>query len=314
MDNPGNIEMEKKPKKMLGILAVILAALVLVLFLSIYPKGLDSFKKYFLGAINSTVTVSVSNYVPTITSQYLNTGGAITLTEGGTKTVHVTATITDYNGCEDLDHATVAVYKIGTTCASAVNGDNDNCYFATVPITCSASNSYSLDKTFDIYYYADNSADWQATIIPSDKTPADGIPYDTASVAINPLQALSVTALDYGTLSPGAKSTGDTHTTSVTNTGNTTIDFYLSGTDLTGGLGTIGSIPVANQKYGLASFEFDTGGTALTSDVPGNAAGANIAKATQPPGAGTPVYWQISVPNGVKGALSGTTTFTVKAP
>lgn len=304
--------MGRKSKKTLSMLVGILCVILFILVASIFPKDLIKFKKYFLGA-SSTVSITVSNSLPTISSQYLNAGGAITLIENATGSVGVTATITDNNGCEDLTQATVAVYKSGTTCASAGNADNDDCYFATVPITCSGSLSYSLNQSFNIYYYADPADYWLATIIPTDNT-GDGSSYDAATVTMNYLQAINVSALDYGSLNPGAKSTGS-HTTTVTNSGNVAADFYLQGTSLGCVSGCIGTIPVANQKYKLTAFEYDDspGGTALSGD--NAAAGANIAKATQASNPSTAsVYWQISVPNGVKGALSGTTTFTVKNP
>ena len=310
---------ERKLRKTLLVLVGILVVMIFVVYISVFPhvffRDLAKTAKYFLGDASSTVTVSIANYVPTITSQYLNGGGSITLTDNATKTIHVTATITDYNGCEDLDHATVAVYKIGTPCASSGDNDNDNCYFASVPITCSLSNSYNLDKTFDLYYYADQTAQWKATIIPFDKTPATGLTYDTGAVTVNPLQSLAVSALDYGTLQPGTKSSSPPdHTAIVTNTGNTPIDFNLSGTALTCSSGCIGSIPAENQKYSLTvTTGFDTGGTALSSVTPA-AAGANLAKRTQSADSTQSTYWQISVPNGVKGALTGFTTFSSKTP
>jgi hypothetical protein len=289
----------------------ILVLEILVLVSSVLPPNIKLFNKYLPASTSSSVTVTVNNALPVASGVTLNGGGAITLTESSTQSVAVAATITDNNGCEDLASATVAVYKVGTTCTAIGNADNDNCYFTTATISCSGSLSYNLSQNFNIQYYADSTANWRATVTPSDQTGAGSSIDSSADVALNPLQALSVSDLNYGSLNPGASSTGD-HTVSVTNTGDTAVDYNLHGTDLTCGGGGIGSIPVADQQYKLVSFVFGAG-TALTGTDAD--ASTNIAKSTQSsnPSTGN-IYWQIGVPNGVKGSCSGSTTFTAKAP
>ena len=307
---------EQKPKKMLAILAGVLAVLVIFLGILIFPSWggfIENFKMFSLGALDVSVSVSVGNVLPEASSASLNGGDAITLTENTTTAITASGTVTDNNSCKDLASVSIAVYKDGTTCAVIGDADNDNCYFytdsdPTNDASCTGDDdvTYAASYAFNIQYYADGGT-WEATIISSDVVGA-GTPDTSAGVTLNDLQALDVGSIAYGSVNPGPDSTGD-HTADVTNTGNTAVDFKISGTDLT--CDARGSIPVTSEQYDLAGFSYGAG-TALSgtpTDVDANLPAPSTAT--------VPVqdtsYWQVSIPNGTKGTCSGTTSFAVEA-
>ena len=105
-----NIAPEKKPKRNLSILTSVLALLIITVISVTAAKNIEQFKKSFLGAL-STASVTVGNVAPVASSASLNGESDINLTEGTTKAVVVTGTVTDDNGCLDLASVVVKVYK-----------------------------------------------------------------------------------------------------------------------------------------------------------------------------------------------------------
>lgn len=307
--------MENNHKKVLliSVGVLVLVALALFYLFNMKPSVLTQATRKTTASVNASV--EVGNDLPFVTSTSLNGGSAITLNPGGTVSVVVTGTVSDYNSCQDLTAVNVAVYKNGTTCTSAANADNNNCYFYSDAApgshaSCLSSSDldYSVNQSFSFQYYADGGT-WTTAITPVD-TYGTGTP-GTASVTLNDLQALDVsTTLSYGSVSGGATSTGD-HTVTTTNTGNTAIDFTLAGTNLVcaGGVSPIGSIPVGNEQYSLSSFSYGAGtalsgtSTAVNADL-ATTSGVTISDDT---------FWQVLVPSGVRGTCSGTITFTATA-
>jgi 3D (Asp-Asp-Asp) domain-containing protein len=312
---PNNIEnLKEHPKKsnLAMLTGGLILAFLLLAFTVIPEEKYEKAWKYLTAAV-STASVTVGNSVPVASSATLNGGNAITLTENTTTSITATGTVTDTNGCLDLTAVSIAVFKDGTTCAASGDANNDTCYFWTdaspstdTSCTGSTDTTYAATHAFSVQYYADDGT-WKATVIPSDV--GAGASDTSTGVTLNALQALSVSAtIAYGSVSNGANSTGD-HTATITNTGNTAIDFKISGQDLT--CSTLGSIPVANEEHSLSSFTYGSG-TALS----GTPADVN-ADLAAPAVATVPVtdltYWQISVPNGVSGTCSGDVTFTAEA-
>lgn len=266
-----------------------------------------------MSATVSSASVDVNNSLPEASSASLNGGSAIVLNENTTKSVSVTGTVTDNNSCKDLSQVHVAVYKSGATCTELGHANNDTCYFWTdsnpsndASCTGFSDTIYDVSHSFDVQYYADPGT-WVTTITPVDTTAA-GTSDTSSNVTLNELQALAVSStLSYGSVNNGQSSTGD-HTITTSNTGNVAIDFDVSGTDLT--CAALGTIPVGNQEYSLSSFSHGAG-TALTTSA------TEVNADLTAPSAGTvpvtdPSYWQIAIPNGVKGVCSGTITFAVK--
>jgi hypothetical protein len=215
----------------------------------------------------------------------------------------------------DLASVKVAVFKDGTTCSAGGDANNDTCYIWTdaSPSTNGSclggtDTSYAVSHSFDLQFYADPGT-WKTAITPSDSA-GEGTVATSSGTTVNSLQALAVSStISYGSVANGATSTGD-HTATVTDTGNTAIDYKTSGQDLTC-TGGIGSIPVGNEQYSLSSFPYGSGTALSTTPTDVNADLATTTVDNVP--VTDPIYWQLSVPNGVRGTCSGSVTFTAEA-
>jgi hypothetical protein len=128
----------------------------------------------------------------------------------------------------------------------------------------------------------------------------------TSTIEMNTLKSIDVSSLNYGSLIPSQNSTGD-HTAVVTNTGNVITGFKVSGTDLSCSVRS--SIPVGNQQYAFGSFVYGNGTALSASSVD---TGQSLSKPTQSvPSVNKNIYWQISVPAGLKGTCGGSDSFIV---
>jgi len=257
----------------------------------------------------STSSVGVGNTIPVASAVQLNNDADIVLLEYTTKSVNVTSTVTDNNGCADLTKATMALYKDGIACATTTDADNDDCYFYedTTPTDwCTGtSTSGTFTHSFDVQYYADPNATWTVKIIPYDESTGTE---DTDSEALNELLSLNVSSpISYPATFAGATSSGTGSIATTTDTGNVACDVNISGTTMScDGRGTI---PIANQEYATSTFSYGAG-----TDLSGDATAWNLDLPT-PEYPGVPVtaptYWHVEVPTGSEGTCSGTNTFTV---
>jgi len=279
---------------------LILAVIGLMVSFNWMPKVLE------VKADEASTQVTSDNLVPEASGTSFST--PIVLNEYTTKDVAITGTVTDNNSCKDLTSVKVALYKDGTTCTSAANADNDVCYFwedssPANDASCTGDDDtdYAVNHTFSVQYYAD-AGDWKATVTPADEGAGTA---HTFAGALNELKSLNVENISYGSVNPGSNSTGD-HTSTVTNTGNIAIDVGISGTAMT--CATRGSIPIANQEYAVANFNYGDG-----TDLSGDQTDWNL-DLPIPEDTNVPVtdvtYWQVGVPAGTEGVCSGTNTFT----
>jgi hypothetical protein len=262
----------------------------------------------------SSVSI-VTNVLPVASAVSIDSGAAtVTLTENTTKNVIVTATVTDADGCGDIDSVAVKFYR--TTMTSACTADPNNCYGPITPVqnTC-VGNVATYTATIPVYYYAEPTdagtyvaTDWTATVTPTDGGGAGTPSTDTIEMAT--LTALNVTAtMPYSALVAGADTlNGDTITT-VVNTGNVDILTRVNSDAATAMVCTFGSIPVGNERYSLTAGVAYGTKTSLTSTI-FTIPLSTIVKATS----GTPttrnIYWGIGTPTAVSGSCSGNVVFT----
>ena len=306
--------MEPKSNKNLMFVGILALAILLIAGFFLMKSKENTVSNKNLSASVSTASVEVGNALPYATSPSLNGGATITLVEGSTTVpvIAVTGTITDDNGCNDIASVNVAVYKDGATCSVEGDSNLQTCYFATVASSslsgCSGGSDTdsALSHDFTFQYYAEPGT-WYTTLTPID-TVATGTPATSSAVTLNGLLALAVSpTLSYGSVSGGATSTGS-NTITTTNTGNSPIDFDVYGEALT--CDNLGNIPVGNQEWSLSGFSYGagasltTGTSSVDADLPApSSATTSITDLT---------YWQVSVPNGVRGTCSGNVTFAVK--
>ncbi|MDD5221415.1 MAG: hypothetical protein PHV47_02325, partial [Candidatus Pacebacteria bacterium] len=177
----------------------------------------------------NTLTV-IGNATPTVVINSRTT--PITLIEDGyTAIAWATATVSDDNGCDEVDFATsvVAVFYDSAAVATSCSSNGRNCY-PNASTTCAVSSGDTCDGVGDTsvewscyvnpWHYSNDSADWKWYIAASDAADTGSSTSDV--VTVSPLLALNVTEteINYGTL---ALDTLSNHaTTTVENTGNDT--------------------------------------------------------------------------------------------
>ena len=259
-------------------------------------------------------------HAPTLSNVSLNGAANISLVEGTTTNVSITATATDLNGYADMISATSTHYRssTGATCTSSLS----SCYqLSSASSTCSfsscAGNSCTLTCTAPVQYFADPTdigsifaADnWLSRIAVQDSSGLRDT-QTSGGVELLTLYGLAVQTanINFGSLYPGGDTGTTNATTTVANKGNSTINIQLLGTDLASG-GS--SIPVGQQKFSTTTFTY--GSCALCQYLSGSATNVTIGipkpSSTSTPTTGN-VYWGISVPNNTSSnAYSGTNTF-----
>ena len=260
--------------------------------------------------------VYASDPRPVASGVSINSGAdSISLTEGVTTNVTVTATVTDNSGCADITGVTVKFYKTST--GAGATDDENNHYTVTTP-TDVIQNSCDLlvatyTATIPVWYYADPS-EWTAQVTPSDEAVGTA---DTDTITIDTLKALNVTGtIAFGELALDTDTGTTDKTTTVTNTGNAVIGVAVDGYGAGNGDGKSmicehGSILLEKEKYSKTAGIAYISKTALTDDA-AEVAGLTVAQRTGSVTTGD-IYWGLGLPlNGVGGSCSGTVVFTAK--
>lgn len=266
---------------------------------------------------------TVNNITPVVSAITLNGGSDISLSEGSTTPVVLSATITDNNGCSDIAAVESSLYRSGVgyaACDAAGEANSNNCYpsisctvnsgvnacsgatDASAAYTCTAYAKYYTDPTVaNTIYSAEN---WVNTFKASDEVASDTQNIGTG-VELNDLLAMDIGAsLAFGNLSAGQSLSPMSATTIITATGNVGLDQTLEGTHMY----SVGNtISVENQKYSLSSGTSYASGTALS--LSPNETELNCKKTTSDVGETKPTYWGIYIPLGtVAGTYGGTDT------
>jgi hypothetical protein len=278
------------------------------------------------GTQGTNESFTVNNIAPVVSSVALNGGVAITLTEGTTTSVALTATVTDNNSCTDISTVEGFLYRSAITyagCDTALEGDDNYCY---PEVSCSVSGGNTCDGTSDasasysctvsVQYFADPTdanteyptENWLNTILATDDDAATDSLEVSTGVELNSLVAMDITAsINYGNLSIGQSNDPLDKITTVSATGNVGLDEELSGTNMTdGGSGTI---TVDYQKYALASSTAYASGIALSGVA--TEVELNVAKTISLTPETANTYWGLEIPAGTTpGEYSGTNTVT----
>lgn len=272
---------------------------------------------------NSSFTVS--NVAPVVSSVTLNGGLDITLTEGTTTSVSMTAVVTDNNSCQDISSVEASLYRSGVGYAACDDNseDDDNSCYAVISCsvgggnTCDSSSdaSASYTCTVSVQYFADPTdagtvyptETWKNTVIGTDNNSAADDTELSTGVEMNSLVGYDVSAsIAYGNLGVGQSNDPLDKTTTITATGNVGLDEEVSGTDMDDG--GVNTIAVAFQKYALATSTAYASGTSLSTTP--TELELNVLKTTS---VGSPAtkntWWGLSIPLGtVAGVYSGTNT------
>jgi hypothetical protein len=255
---------------------------------------------------------------PSISNMSFNNNSNIALTEGTTTTIMATATVSDLNGYADLINASSTFYRQSVSGANMCTADQNNCYQIGTT-SCSFSdcsgNTCTVSCSAPLYYFADPTdvgstfaADnWQAFLDVWDVS----VTHDTASSSqeLFTLSGLTTTStIAYGSVTVGADTGATDATSSISNTGNTTLNLNLSGSNMTAGASTIA---VDKQKYATSTFTYSACPICNVLSTSPTAYGLGVSKATTT--VWSPfkdIYWGISIPLGTTASThSGSTTF-----
>ena len=252
----------------------------------------------------------------------------INLTSATTTQVKATFTVTDDNGCSDLDSGALDTdaifYRTGV--GSSCTPDAENCYNMSCTqdvgsCTGGADTTATYTCTSAVQFYADptdagstySASEWTVTATPQDN--ADGGGTNASNTAeMNSLTSLSVTStISYSALSLGGNTGTSDQTTTVTNAGNRAIDTQVGGYGNASGDGysakcTVGNVAVAYEKFATSASTAYASKTALQSDQSPNTISNNIAKGAS---STANVYWGMGLPaSGIGSSCSGYIVFT----
>jgi len=271
---------------------------------------------------------TITNTDPVVDSvniAYANEGSdlpAISLALGATKEVHVWGVVSDANGTADIATTSLVFYRTAT--GASCTTDKNDCYKVLKADGCSLAPDGDLTKKYDcridLDYFTDAtdtgghyaSDNWTAKVTVYDQ--ADSGISNTDTTEVNTLLGLNIpTAIAYGTFGLGASTTAaNNQEMIITQKGNDEADVEVSGTTMP--CSSIGTIPIANQKWALSDVDYvDGAATALSGSA--SDTDLHVAYRTDDVTANTKsLYWNIFVPvTGVKGVCSGTNTVGVIA-
>ena len=298
-----------------------------------YVYIVDQFNTAATGTTQgSNSPFTVNNVAPTVSNVTLNGGSAINLEAGTTKSVPVTATITDNNGCTspEISSAVAYVYRSAITytgCDTSGEGDPNYCY---PEIACSAGTCSGTNVTYTcsvpMQYYADPTdannvatsfatQNWLATVKATDNNNASGNTTIGTGVEVNSLAAFNITsAIDYGNLGAGETSSSLDKEVRTTPTGNVPLDQTHLGSQMCTNYPTCtGGTPIAvnRQRYSLTQGASYSSGTALSATA--TDVNLNVPKVTSSTVATRSTWWGISIDLGtLPGVYNGVNTITSK--
>jgi len=280
----------------------------------------------------STQSFTISNVAPTVTNITLNNGNPITLETNTTKAVTITADVVDANGCGDISSVYSYTYRsdIGYTgCDVSTKANGSYCYpeieCTAVAETCEPlpDKTAKYTCTVNLKHYADptdantqySTENWLTSVKAIDSGSASYRAEVTTGIEVNSLNAFTITKpLEYGELFPGDIINPLSKITTISSAGNTGLDHYISGTDMTctdNILCSNSPLPATAQKYSLSASTTYTSGTTLTTTPVLNS--THLAKQTTDTSTTRNIWWGVEIPLGTKpGEYYGLNTITAE--
>ena len=301
------------------------------------------------GQQGTVYTNTVSNVAPEVTAASLNTGTDFLLsTPESSDNIVVTGTVTDNNGCEDINtnaaaKTSIYYFKSGVKgyadCDDdpAAEDDDNSCYSIRdcVYDSGSCAGTTDLASTFTctvaIKYHANptdgaNATDstwwdytWRTTLKGTDE---DATPLshtlESSNIEMLSFMAYSVTesAIAYGgPLAPGATSANQT--TQANARGNVGLDtnLYSTNANICTDYPTCSgsTIAIAQQKYAASDLDWDNAGMTALTTVTSAELELNCLKSTTATPALKNVHWKLRIPDPqVSGSYTGENTIIGK--
>jgi len=272
------------------------------------------------------INVVIAQTLPVASDVSIDSGAAsVTLTEGTTKNVVCTATITDVDGCEEITGVSAVFYRTNVSGGAGAADDNNDHYSISCIVdggTCTGGEDTDANYTctFPVYYYADptDAGSYEATDWTCQVTPSDGVGPGTAATDVIEMASLAALDVDntinYGELALGADTDSSNQQTTVTNRGNVQIDVTLDGYGSSDGDGKSmtcdwGAVVIGNEEYSGSAFTYGAGtdltDSAFELDLDVTQQTNDVSPSTKE------VYWGFGLPeSGVYGSCGGTVIFT----
>ncbi len=270
---------------------------------------------YVVEGVTTTTTATTTSNAPPVVGG-ITGDNPIILVAGGYKTVQYNVSVSDEDGCDDLNYYGAVIWD--DDAAEHNDPENNNRLYRnnTCSLTCNGYDGL-VSCNFRMIYYSAASNSWAVNVTVDDGSAAG---YNvTWNVNVSSLAAVNLTSqtINFSAGAPGGRlnlsqiTTWDTQL-SVQNLGNTEEDMLVSGTDMACSLG---AIPAGNVKYHSSSgLDYTSGGMcALT----GNNADTcdplkvdfNLPKTSDGIPSTKNVYWKLRIPDGgVSGSCNGTLT------
>ncbi len=244
-------------------------------------------------------------------------GNTIVLVAGGLKHVSFNASVSDADGCDEIETMQLIFWDNDSTTHESEENEhnlykNDSC-----SIECSGDDG-TVRCGLHLEYYANHSTAWIANISVSDGYDwAHNVTYD---ITVESLAAVNVSStIDFSTIAGGTSldlgfTPAETQEVDFTvrNVGNVRQDLLVSGSDLACSIG--GAIPVGNVKYDTNA---NTAYASMCGSVTANSQDTcselkddfNLPKTDGTTPSEKSIYWSISIPSsGVGGTCTGTLT------
>ena len=300
------------------------------------PSGLNQAYAYVVDNDNEPASggyqgqpynFTVNEVAPTITNIVLNGGNNITLEEGTTKIVVLTAQVVSANTCSSINTVKGYIYRSGigyTGCDTSAEGNDNHCYPELTCIIdtnssrdCSNPTDESADYicTANVQFFADptdtnvqySAQTWLASVSAKSGSSTPGVGHLSTGIEMNSLAALAVSPsmITYGTLLAGqSNGTLNTVITSISK-GNVPIHQRVQGdgpsmcTDFFAVPNCQGGtpIPVGNQKYSLASGTGYNDSAAVSLTTNPDLVLINIPKPTSTTPVSKNTWWGVKIPN-----------------
>lgn len=257
---------------------------------------------------------------PLVTGIEINGGEDIVLTAGSATSISWTATATDLDGYENLDTANGRLFRSGVAGGRNCTADDKNCYVAaTCSLESCSGNSCTVQCSADIEFFADptdagspySSQYWRAVVTVTDTTERTATELSwVGSPDLESLVAMDIAgSVTYGMLLPGEDTGSANAQTTITNQGNTTLDFEVSGDNMCSDYPTCSEevITVGYQEFSQFGFVYGSGNVLSLSPI---TLSINLPPSNASPStASNPLYWGIGIPNlKASGSYSGSNT------
>lgn len=279
--------------------------------------------------LQATSTISfnfITNDVSPIVSNNIDfNGGApifLNLKGAASTTVWATSTsVTDNNGCNDINSATSTMFWATSTNSATCSPDNNKCYqipsssctisscsagSVIATVACSAQLAFYAVPTVASGTNPHASTNWQVAISAKDDTNSSST-VGTTGIEMGVSLGLDVAELSiaYGTLVAGANTGSFNSTTTIVSLGNAPLSNDITGTWMSKG---VNHIAENQQQFSMNNFGYGAG-TALSSTTP-YTLDLNIPRPITTATTSAPVYWGMALPAGIpSGDYSGVNTF-----